>query len=171
MKKNKPITVSEEEGQNISVIGDTYRILITGKETGGAFSTMEFNVPPNGGPGPHSHADFQESFYIVEGEVEVNSEAGSYKATKGSFVTIPKGGIIHDFKNKTNKNAVMLCTVVPAGLEEFFIEIGKPVAIGEFLPPPSMDDPEVVKKLEKTAEKYGQSLSAGLSWVTLYSAV
>ena len=158
MKKDKPITVSAQEGINLSVVGDTYRILITGKETGGAFSTMEFHVPPNGGPGPHSHADFQESFYVVEGEVTVNSEAGSYTAKKGSFVTIPKGGIIHDFKNNTNQNAVLLCTAVPAGLEDFFLEIGKPVTIGEFLPPPPMDDPDAMKKMEKTAAKYGQKV-------------
>ncbi len=160
MAKSKPapITVGASDGQNLSIVGDTYRILITGKETDGAFSTMEFNVPPNGGPGPHSHADFQESFYIVDGEVEVNSEAGSYTAKKGSFVTIPKGGIVHDFKNKTNQNAVLICTVVPAGLEEMFIEIGKPVAIGKFFPPPPMDDPEAMKKMEKIAEKYGQKV-------------
>ena len=156
--KNKPITVSGQEGENLSVVGDTYRILISGEETDGAFSTMEFNVPPNGGPGPHSHADFYESFYVVEGEVEVNSEAGSYTAEKGSFVLIPKGGIVHDFKNKTNQHAVLLCTVVPAGLEDFFMKIGKPVGIGEFLPPPPMDDPEAVKKLGKIAEEFGQKV-------------
>ncbi len=156
--KNKPITVSGQEGDNLSVVGDTYRILITGKETGGAFSTMEFHIPPNGGPGPHSHAGFYESFYVVEGEVEVNSEAGTYTAKKGSFVTIPKGGIVHDFKNKTNENAVLICTVVPAGLEDMFIEIGKPVAIGEFLPPPPMDNPEVMKQMVTIAEKHGQKV-------------
>ena len=155
--KNKPITVSELQGENLSVVGDTYRILITGEETGGAFSTMEFNIPPNGGPGPHSHADFYESFYVVEGKVEVNSEAGSYTAEKGSFVLIPKGGIVHDFKNKTNQNAVLLCTVVPSGLETFFEEIGKPVAYGEFLPTPHMDEASA-KKLGVIAEKHGQKV-------------
>ncbi len=159
MSKSKPapITIGATEGQNLSVVGDTYRILISGKETDGAFSTMEFNIPPNGGPGPHSHADFYESFYVVEGEVEVKSEAGTYTAKKGAFVMIPKGGIVHDFKNKTSQKAVILCTVVPAGLEEFFIEIGKPVAVGEFLPPP-MDDPEAMKKLATLAEKHGQKV-------------
>jgi quercetin dioxygenase-like cupin family protein len=155
--KNKPITVSEQEGENLSVVGDTYRILITGKETDGEFATMEFNVPPDGGPGPHSHADFHESFYVVEGEVEVKSEAGSYTAKKGSFVLIPKGGIVHHFKNKTSQNAVLLCTVVPSGLETFFEEIGKPVTYGEFLPTPHMDEASA-KKLGAIAEKHGQKV-------------
>jgi hypothetical protein len=33
-----PITKGPQDGENLSVVGDTYRILITGKETGGAFA-------------------------------------------------------------------------------------------------------------------------------------
>jgi hypothetical protein len=49
----------------------------------------------------------------------------------------------------------LLCTVVPAGLEEFFEGIGEPVAAGEFLPPPQMN-PEAIEKLQKIARKHGQ---------------
>lgn len=38
-----------------------------------------------------------------------------------------------------------------------FIEIGKPVADGEFLPPPPMDA-EAQKKMQAIAEKYGQKV-------------
>jgi hypothetical protein len=61
------------------------------------------------------------------------------------------------FKNVSDKMAQLLCTVVPAGLEEFFEEIGEPVAAGEFLPPPPMD-PESIKKIQAIAEKHGQIL-------------
>lgn len=155
--KPAPITVGAQEGQSISVVGDTYRLLITGKQTGGAFAFMDFLIPPNGGPGPHSHASFQESFYIIEGEIEVTSEAGTYTAKKDSFVTIPKGGIIHEFKNRTKEIVHMLCMVVPAGLEDFFLEIGQPVSPGTFLPPPSMD-PASMKKMQALAEKHGQEV-------------
>lgn len=156
--KPVPVTVGAAEGQGLSVVGDTYRILISGKQTGGAFATIDMLVPPGGGPGPHAHAGFHESFYVVDGEIEVKSEASTYTATKGSFVTIPTGGIVHCFKNKSDKMAHLLCTVVPAGLDDFFVEIGKPVAPGEFLPPPPMDDPEMLKKLVAIAESYGQKL-------------
>src|ERR1700733_15195132 len=137
--KPAPFITGPHDGQSLSVVGDTYRILISGAETGGAFATIDMLIPPGGGPGPHAHPDFQESFFVVDGEIEVKSKAGTYTATKGSFVSIPKGGIIHCFKNKSNKLAHLLCTVVPAGLEDLFIEIGKPVPFGEFLPPPEMD--------------------------------
>ena len=159
MKNSKPnpIILCVQDGQNLSVVGDTYRILVTGKETGGAFATIDMLVPPGGGPGPHAHPDFEETFYVVDGEVEVKSEGGTYVAKKGAYVVIPKGGIVHCFKNKSDKLAHLLCTVIPSGLEEMFLEIGKPVAAGEFLPPPPMD-PESIKKLIAIAEKHGQKV-------------
>ncbi|MDB5136328.1 MAG: cupin protein [Mucilaginibacter sp.] len=156
-KRPIPITLGGQEGQNLSVIGDTYRILVAGKETGGAFAAIDMLIPTGGGPGPHAHPDFEETFYVIDGEVEVKSEAGTYIATKGSYVVIPKGGIVHCFKNKNSKTAHLLCTVVPSGLEEMFLEIGKPVDLGEFLPPPPMD-PESIKQLIAIAGKYGQKV-------------
>jgi quercetin dioxygenase-like cupin family protein len=155
--KPAPITVGAKDEQGLSVVGDTYRILISGKQTGGAFATIDMLIPPGGGPGPHSHAGFQESFYVIEGEIEVKSEASIYVATKGSFVSIPKGGIVHCFKNKTDITAHLLCMVVPSGLEEMFIEMGKPVSFGEFLPPPAMN-PELLQKMKAIAEKYGSQV-------------
>ncbi len=155
--KVPPITLGPQGGQNLSVVGDTYRILITGKETGGAFAAIDMLIPPGGGPGPHSHANFQESFYVIDGEIEVKSEVSTYTAKKGSFVSIPKGGIVHCFKNKTNQTAHLLCLVVPSGLEDFFVEIGQPVAVGSFLSPPPMDE-AAMKKMQPIVEKYGQKL-------------
>jgi quercetin dioxygenase-like cupin family protein len=155
--KPTPITVDPTGGEILAVVGGNYRILISGKQTNGDFSTIEMLVPPQNGPGPHSHAEFHESFYILDGEVEVYSEAGSYTARKGSYVVIPKGGIVHYFKNVSERLAKLLCTVVPAGLEEFFEELGSPVAVNELLPAPLMD-PAALKKVQAIAQKHGQTL-------------
>jgi quercetin dioxygenase-like cupin family protein len=155
--KKSVITLSAHEGTTVSVAGGNYRILISGKETGGEFATIEMLVPPGGGPGPHAHPDFQESFYVVEGEVEVQSEEGVYTATKGAYIVIPKGGMVHGFKNKSPQPAKLLCVVVPSGLEEMFLELGVPVAEGTFLPPPVMDD-AMKQKVLALFEKYRQQL-------------
>ena len=149
--------VGPQDGQGLSVVGDSYRIVITGRETEGAYAVIDMLVPPGAGPGPHAHAGFQESFHVLDGEVEVMTEDGSYTAAKGAFVNIPLGGMVHCFKNKTNKVAHLWCVVVPAGLEAFFQEIGQPAAFGTFLPPPPMDQ-EALKRLQAIAEKYGQKL-------------
>ena len=154
---NKLSTIAAEDGQTLSVVGDTYRLVITGEQTGGAYAVIDMLIPPQGGPGPHAHAGFQEAFYVLEGEIEVKTEVQTYTAQKGAFVNIPLGGMVHCFKNKTDAVAHMLCIVVPAGLEDFFKEIGKPVEAGVFLPPPDMG-PQEQKKLQRIAEKFGQKL-------------
>jgi quercetin dioxygenase-like cupin family protein len=154
---NNISAITEHGGRHISVVGDTYRIIISGKESGGDYAIIDMLVPPGGGPPPHAHPSFHESFYVIEGEVEFKTEAGRHIAKKGDLINIPKGGAIHGFKNISKNMAHLLCTVVPAGLDEFFLEIGTPVKAGEFLPPPHPDE-EGLKKLRAIAEKYGQVL-------------
>lgn len=67
--KKQPISTGPDQGKSIAVIGDTYRILFTGEQTGGAFAVIDMLIPPGGGPGPHAHAHFEESFYVVDGEL------------------------------------------------------------------------------------------------------
>ncbi|MBW7674270.1 cupin domain-containing protein [Chryseobacterium chendengshani] len=147
--------ITKNQGRHLSIVGDTYRIIIPGKETNGEFSMIDMLIPPGGGPGPHAHTSFHESFYVVDGEVEFKTEEGKSTAKKGDTITIPKGGAIHSFKNVSNGLAHLLCTVVPAGLDDFFEEIGTPVQEGEFLPPPSLDE-NAVKNLIAIANNYGQ---------------
>ncbi|WP_428330174.1 cupin domain-containing protein [Mucilaginibacter sp.] len=154
---NTVTAIGANDGDSLSVAGGNYRILISGKQTGGAFAVIDMLIPPGSGPGPHAHAAFQESFFVVDGEVEVKSEAGTYVAKKGAFVSIPLGGMVHCFKNISAQAAHLLCTVVPSGLEEMFEELGKPVSPGVFLPPPPMDD-ATLNKMREIAEKYGQKL-------------
>ena len=151
------ITVDETQGQSLSVVGDAYRVIISGSQTAGEYAVIDMLVPPGGGPGPHSHAGIHESFYVVDGEIEFKTEAGTYIAKKGSFVNIPKGGEVHCFHNKSNSLAHLLCTVIPAGLDAFFEEIGTPIPAGTFLPPPVLTA-ETIAKLQALAEKHGQKL-------------
>src|SRR5881409_7811 len=105
-------TVDHGQGQSLSVVGDTYSILISGEQTNGSYAVIDMLVPPGGGPGPHAHKDMQEMFFVVEGEIDFKMEGGGYTASKGSFVNIPLGGAVHSFKNTTDKIAHLLCTVV-----------------------------------------------------------
>lgn len=150
-------TLDPQAGPELSVVGDTYRIVTGGAQTNGAYAVIDMLVPPGGGPGPHAHAEIQEAFYVIEGEVVVRSETQTYTARQGAFVEIPKGGAVHSFTNESAAVAHLLCLVVPAGLEAFFAEIGQPVAAGTFLPKPEMS-PEAMQKIKAIAEKYGQEL-------------
>ena len=93
-------------------------LICSGKQTGGAYAVIDMLVPPGGGPDPHSHAAFHESFYVLDGAVEIKPKM-ELMAEKGSFAEIPIGGLVHCCKNKINKVAHLWCVVVPAGFEDF----------------------------------------------------
>jgi len=154
---NKFTVVAAHEGPSVSVVGDTYRIIIDSEQTNGAYALIDMLIPPRGGPMPHSHVTFQESFYIIDGEVTVITKEKTYTATKGSYVNIPFNGPIHKFNNKTDNSAHILCLLTPGGMEKMFQEIGKPVSAGTLLPPSQMT-PEELKRIESIAEKYGAKL-------------
>jgi quercetin dioxygenase-like cupin family protein len=156
--KKIPLTiVSASEGETLSMAGGNYRIVISGEQTGGAYAVIDMRVPAGGGPGPHAHAAFQESFFVLEGEVVVTTESDRYIAHTGTFINIPTGGMVHMFKNETDQMARLWCVVVPSGLEEFFLAVGTPVADGVFLPPAVMND-EDRKRIFAISEKYGQKI-------------
>ena len=154
---NSLTAVAPHGGYSLSVVGDTYRIIIGSKQTNGAYALIDMLIPPKGGPGPHSYATFQEAFYVLDGEIRVITKEKTYTVTKGSYVNIPFNGPVHNFANRTDKKAHILCLTTPAGMEKMFEEIGKPVAADTFLPPPQMILEEL-KRLQSIAEKYGQKL-------------
>lgn len=121
---------------HIGVVGDTYTILLTGKDTGGRYCLIDMLVPPGGGPGPHRH-DFEESFTVIEGEIETTFRGKTANVRVGETVNIPANAP-HHFTNKTAKSARMLCICSPSGAEEFFMAIGQLVE-SRTTPPPPLD--------------------------------
>jgi quercetin dioxygenase-like cupin family protein len=156
MDTNGNISVTRDgEGQSLSIAGGSYRILISGEQTGGNYAVIDMLIPPGGGPGPHAHKNIQEIFYVADGEVEFRTEDGKHIAKKGTLVNIPFGGKIHGFKNTSDTVAHLVCTVIPAGLDAFFSEIGTPVEAGTFLPPRVLSAEEL-NAFRAIGEKYGQ---------------
>ena len=151
--KKPIITVNESEGRKLKIAGGNYRIIISGKQTNGEYAVIEMSVPAGAGPNPHSHADFTETFYVLEGEVTFKSEAGTYLAKKNSFVNIPKGGIVHGFKNRTNEPAKLLCTVTPAGLDDLFEEMAAYIENSS-----AISENEKKENINSIFEKYGQKM-------------
>ena len=140
------------EGRSIWVVGDRYTIKCSGMDTSGAYALLEAIVPPGAGPPPHIHSREDEAFYVLDGELQFHADGRSFSATSGAWVTLAKGSL-HYFKNTGSKPARMLIVVTPAGLEEFFLEIGRKTVEGES--EPVAPTPEDIQKLVETAPKYG----------------
>ena len=112
--------------RHIGVVGDTYTILLTGKDTAGRYCLIDMHVPPGGGPPPHRH-DFEETFTLLDGELDVVFRGAKQVARAGETVHVPANAP-HQFHNSSSRPVRMLCICSPAGQEEFFVEVGIPVA-------------------------------------------
>jgi hypothetical protein len=51
--------------RHIGIVGDTYTILLSGKNTAGRFCLIDMHIPPGGGPPPHRH-DFEETSVVLD---------------------------------------------------------------------------------------------------------
>jgi mannose-6-phosphate isomerase-like protein (cupin superfamily) len=133
----------------------TPTLVLKGKDTAGAYAFIDMHVPPGGGPVPHAH-EFEEMFYVVEGEVAVFCHDSRTNMVAGMAVNIP-GWAPHVFKNMSPVvPSRLFCVVSKAGLEEQFVEIGAPVAT-RTTPPPRVDPAkmdELMKQLPAIAERY-----------------
>ena len=92
--------------RHVSVVGDTYTILLSGAETAGRYCLIDMNVPHCGGPGPHRH-DFEEMFTLLEGEIEFTFRGEKRTVTAGMTVNIPANAP-HFFTNTSGKPSRML---------------------------------------------------------------
>jgi len=139
---------------HIGVAGDTYTVLLSGDDTNGRFCLIDMHVPPGGGPPPHRH-DFEETFIVLEGEVEATFRGRKSVVRAGDTINIPSNAP-HQFHNSSSQSVRMLCLCSPAGQENFFQQVGVPVGT-RTTPPPKPDKNEQEKmqtKMKDLAPKY-----------------
>ena len=144
---------------HIGLVGDTYTILLSGDDTGGRYCLIDMHIPPGGGPPPHRH-DFEESFTILEGEIEATFRGEKSAVRAGETINIPANAP-HSFTNASKQTVRLLCLCVPAGQEEFFAQVGVPLATRTTTPPKldKADQAASMKKAEELAPKYRTELS------------
>jgi quercetin dioxygenase-like cupin family protein len=143
---------------HLGVVGDTYTILLTGKDTAGRYCLIDMLVPPGGGPPPHRH-DFEEMFTVLEGEIEITFRGAKSILRAGETANIPSNAP-HQFHNVSGRPARLLCLCSPAGQEEFFMAVGIPLAT-RTTPSPKLDQAAqaaLKEKAEALAANYRTEL-------------
>lgn len=154
METQNAVILNSGEGKSFWVLGDLYTFKATGAETNGAFTTIDQVIQPQNGPPPHVHKREDEAFYVLEGKFSFLCGDKHQEVESGSFVYVPKG-TLHTFKNIGDKPGRLLVTISPAGLEDFFYDIGT-AAAGTTTPPPF--DPAVLDKGLRLAESYNMEV-------------
>ena len=109
------------------------KVLLRSEQSDGHVSVIE-NVVPAHAKGPHLHThDFDEAFYMLEGELTFQVEDQLITMGQGDLAFAPRG-VPHTFTNRTDAPAryVLVCT--PAGFERYFARMA---AEQEGVDPPS----------------------------------
>ncbi len=133
-------------------MGDRYTVLLTAEETGGQFSLFDFEVPAGRGAPPHVHSREDETFLILEGEVEF-TVAGEARRTGPGDVVFGAKGVGHSFRNVGIGMARLKVITTPGGFEKFFAASGVPAGDrGKTAPLPNDEDKA---RMQRVAPEYG----------------
>jgi len=143
-----PADLVDGEGPEMS----TYTFMATADNTGGALAVVDTVVPPGNGPPEHMHADADESFYLLEGQLEIRSGGNSFVMKPGDYAFVPRTSK-HIWKNVGSETARLIRIYTPGGHERFFFEIGRPAQPG--MPAPRLVKEDIRKAEAAVARYYG----------------
>jgi quercetin dioxygenase-like cupin family protein len=100
------------------------RFVVEGHESGGSVTVFEFDVPASAKvPAAHSHDDYEETIYGLDGVLTWTSEGESVDVGPGEALFIPRGAV-HRFDNTRDVDAKALAVVTPGILgPDYFREV------------------------------------------------
>lgn len=114
-------------GKVLQAFGDQVTVLLSGEQTGGAFTMFEVVAPPGGGPPPHCHHNEDEWFLVQEGRIELWQHGTWTEVPAGTAIFLPRG-IPHTFRNPGDSPLRMLAHTSPAGFDVFFARMAEACA-------------------------------------------
>jgi quercetin dioxygenase-like cupin family protein len=114
------VIVGPNDGTQVEgPVGGPLTFKVRGEQSNGALTALENVIPPGQGPPLHTHANEDESWYVIEGELRFQLAGDIQLAPAGSFVFVPRG-TPHCFQNIGDASARILVIFTPAGMERFF---------------------------------------------------
>ena len=123
-------------------------VLLRSEESDGVVSVVDNTVPANW-PGPFLHKhDFDEAFYVLEGELTFQVEDAVITKRAGELAFAPRG-VAHTLANHSDARARYLLVCTPAGFERYFARMNEN--------PPEWALQEIPFEVERVGPQIGQS--------------
>lgn len=144
-----------DDGDPIALGPNEVVIRLSGEETDGGFSLVEYTAPPDGpSPGRHRHEVTDEVIFVLDGELACTVDGTELSAGAGDSVWIPRE-TPHAFSVAGSRPAWFLLWYAPAGFEGYFADMG---AFLETLDPGPPDPDAVGQKAAELSERYDQTI-------------
>ncbi len=120
MPVSEPVLNTEGTGEVLEFgNGSSAEIAVGGPQTGGDYAVVRYHVTPGDEPPLHTHTREDEMVFVVEGEITAIVGDASIDVGPGAFAALPRG-VPHTIRVRSDSATLML-TLVPAGLERFFV--------------------------------------------------
>jgi quercetin dioxygenase-like cupin family protein len=98
--------------------GGAARVLLTGRETGGAFALLTLTLAPfSPGAPAHRHQAHAEACYVLAGTLAITRGDDTVVLSAGESLLIG-AGVSHTCWNPTPRHAALLLIYTPGGAEE-----------------------------------------------------
>jgi mannose-6-phosphate isomerase-like protein (cupin superfamily) len=125
---------------------------VSGDESDGRFSLVEFLMPPGEWTPLHVHREESQTTYVLEGEVTIHLPDGAHVLRPGDCIYQPAG--LPQTEQVTSAEPGRVLDVnAPAGFDRFIAAAGRPAESLTLPPPPEQEpDPE---QLATVASEYG----------------
>jgi quercetin dioxygenase-like cupin family protein len=132
----KPFVVTETNAPRpLNVVGEKVTVLASGDQTGG-YEIFLQDGPSGSGPPPHSHP-WDETFYVMKGDVQFSVGGEPQQASPGTLVHLP-AGTVHWFRCG-NDGALMISVTSRKGASDVF------AALDREIPPGPPDVPKIIE--------------------------
>ena len=102
------------------------QIHLRSAQSDGAVSVIELAASPDFAGPPLHHHDFDEAFYVLEGELVFQVEDAVIVKRAGEFAVAPRN-VAHTFANHSDAPARYLLVITPASFERYFARMGEDV--------------------------------------------
>jgi len=135
------VVTPDRHSHSLNVVGEKVTVLASGAQTGGYEIFLQVG-PEGSGPPPHNHP-WDESFYVIKGEISFGIDDSERIAVPGTLVHLP-AGTTHWFRFGKG-GGEMLSMTSREGASHMFTEFDREI---------SPDRPDLAKLVE-IGERHG----------------
>ena len=151
------MTIAIHQALEYNFAGSRARVLLSGKDSGGAVSVMEMFAPPGKSTPMHAHAHEEETLIVLDGVVDVTVDGVTVSARAGENVLLPRV-LPHRIANNGAQAARYLLVCAPAGFEAFIDSVADAQSTPVTPTPPG---PEQIARMRAHAGDFGITLLPG----------
>lgn len=116
-----PLAITPAQAPEQAYDAGVLRVLVPSAMTDGEYAVLELAESSGYRTPAHVHPEMDESFYVLEGILELRMGGATHTLPAGSFVHIPRG-TAHAQGSATDQPVRLLATFTPGGFDAFFLD-------------------------------------------------